>query len=620
MKRLLLLNFVFLYFSGNLLSLNDTIVIEEKNDSIPESVYQLVLLKNKDEIIPFTGLEESWFSCFIAGELSYFGDRMRDYQEMDVDSFPLDSILEKRLLRESENKKKRLVLGINSDCDDASLRSSVTDFVKEHPTVVVFFGSPEDLGEWDGLSSAEVLLLSEKNDSICQDHAAQALFGGIGIQGKLQKEIPGMYAKGHGIETQGGLRFEYTQPDSLGLNGDRLNERIDSVVNQAIGQKAFPGCQILMAVNGKVILRKSYGYHTYDKKQKVQNADLYDLASVTKISGPLPLLMQLNGAGVLDLDRPFSDYWSDWKNRLFHCSNKDTLTLRQILAHQARLVPYLGFWRETKHDGSFKRRFYRLEASPKFPYEVGEHLYLKERFKNKIYRLIRRSDLLPEAEYRYSGLSFLVYPEMISQMTGISYEELLYSEVYRPLGATRLVYNPLNKGFSQRNIPPTEVDLFYRESQVHGRVHDEAAAVLGGVSGNAGLFGNANDLGKLMQMYLNMGQYGGQQIIPHSVVEEFIAVQYPENENRRGLGFDKPLLDNKETDSDAAYPARGASQSSFGHSGFTGTFVWMDPASRVLYIFLSNRVFPTRENVALYDLNVRTSIQQILYDALEEAY
>ncbi len=233
--------------------------------------------------------------------------------------------------------------------------------------------------------------------------------------------------------------------------------------------------------------------------------------------------------------------------------------------------------------------------------------------------MIRRSRLLPYVEYRYSGLSFLVYPEMISQITGTSYEKLLYSEVFKPLGASRLVYNPLEKGFSKGEIPPTEMDLFYRESQVHGRVHDEAAAVFGGVSGNAGLFGNANDLGKLMQMYLNKGSYGGQQLLPEQVVNEFTCVQFPENENRRGLGFDKPLLNNDSKEIDEAYPARSASAASFGHSGFTGTFVWMDPAYRVLYIFLSNRVFPTRENVALYDLNVRTAIQQILYDVLEEA-
>lgn len=169
--------------------------------------------------------------------------------------------------------------------------------------------------------------------------------------------------------------------------------------------------------------------------------------------------------------------------------------------------------------------------------------------------MIRRSRLLPYVEYRYSGLSFLVYPEMISQITGTSYEKLLYSEVFKPLGASRLVYNPLEKGFSKGEIPPTEMDLFYRESQVHGRVHDEAAAVFGGVSGNAGLFGNANDLGKLMQMYLNKGSYGGQQLLPEQVVNEFTCVQFPENENRRGLGFDKPLLNNDSKEIDEAYPA-----------------------------------------------------------------
>ncbi|WP_158275583.1 serine hydrolase domain-containing protein [Marinilabilia rubra] len=586
------------------------------NDSASLKPPHLILLNNSNETFPLKNLDQSNFQCLLQGDLPVFKNRLMDYLEMPVFTIPLDSIEEKILKLKSRETKTQLIVGLNASDSILGISPLIKKLMDKHSSVVVFFGKPETMTQWTGIADADGVLLSEKSDSVSQDLAAQSLFGGMGVHGTLQKEIPGMYAKGHGIASKGGLRFEYTHPDSLGLNGDRLNERIDSVVNNAIDQEAFPGCQILMAVNGKVILRKSYGYHTYDKRQKVQNSDLYDLASVTKISGPLPLLMQLNGSGVLDLDRPFSDYWADWKNGLFHCSNKDTLTLRQILAHQARLVPYLGFWRETKRDGRFKRNLYRLEASPDFPYQVDEHLYLKERFTKKIYRIIRRSDLLPDTEYRYSGLSFLVYPEMISQMTGTSYEELLYSEVYKPLGAARLVYNPLNKGFTKSDIPPTEVDLFYRESQVHGRVHDEAAAVFGGVSGNAGLFGNANDLAKLMQMYLNKGNYGGQQIIPRQVMDEFTRVQFPENQNRRGLGFDKPLLDNASKDLDDAYPAPGVSASSFGHSGFTGTFVWMDPEYKVLYVFLSNRVYPTRRNVALFELNVRTSIQQFLYDEL----
>lgn len=237
-----------------------------------------------------------------------------------------------------------------------------------------------------------------------------------------------------------------------------------------------------------------------------------------------------------------------------------------------------------------------------------------------MYRMIRKSDRLPDTKYLYSGLSFLIYPELISEITGSDYETLLYNSVFWPLGARRLVYNPLSHGFSRIEIPPTEMDVFYRESQVHGRVHDEAAAVLGGVSGNAGLFGNANGLAKLMQMYVNMGRYGGEQIIPERVVEEFTRVQYPENDNRRGLGFDKPLPDNKSKNPDDAFPAVDASESSFGHSGFTGTFVWMDPEYEVVYIFLSNRVFPTRNNTKLYGLNVRTVVQQILYDELKKAH
>lgn len=588
-------------------------------DSITSTPPHLVLLKNNNESVPFKNLGQFNFHCLLPGDFPVFKNRIMDYLEMPVFTLPLDSIEEKVLNLKDRETRTKLIVGLDASDSIAGTSPLLTQLMDKHASVVVFFGKPERMTHSPGLLNADAILICEEKDSVSQDYAAQSLFGGRSIQGKLQQEIPGMYAYGHGLKTRGGLRFQYTQPDSLKLNGKRLNERIDSVVTRAIDQRAFPGCQILMAVNGKVIHRKSYGYHSYDARQKVQNTDLYDLASVTKISGPLPLLMQLNGAGALELDRPFSNYWTDWESRLFHCSDKDTLTLRQILAHQARLVPYLGFWRETKRDGRFKRHFYRLEASPDFPYQVDEHLYLKERFKKKIYRMIRRSDLLPDTEYRYSGLSFLVYPEMISQMTGASYESLLFSEVYKPLGATRLVYNPLKKGFTKREIPPAEKDLFYRESQVHGRVHDEAAAVFGGVSGNAGLFGNANDLAKLMQMYLNKGTYGGQQIIPEQVINEFTSVQYPGNDNRRGLGFDKPLLDNCSKDADEAYPAHGVSASSFGHSGFTGTFVWMDPEYKVLYIFLSNRIFPTRSNVQLYELNVRTAIQQLLYDELDEA-
>lgn len=620
MKRLITLHFVFLCFTGILFSANDTMCVDQRKDSISSLSPQLILLKNHEGIIPFSDLEKNEFNCLLSGNMKVFSDRLSDYQEMTVDSFPMDSIRKKLLLHGPDDFEQRFILGIDPTHKNESFKCTVTQFVKKQSAIVVFFGSAEELKLWEGLLNAKVLLLSERNDSISQDHAAQALFGGVGLQGQLARAIPGWFEEGHGLETKGELRFHYTRPDSLGLSGKRLNERIDSVVIDAIAKKAFPGCQILMAVGGKVIHRKSYGHHTYQQRVRVQNSDLYDLASVTKISGPLPLLMQLNGVGALELDKPFADYWTDWESRLFHCSDKDTITLRQILAHQAGLMPYLNFWRETKRDGKFKRRFYRPEPSEKYSLEVGDHLYLKERFKKKMYRMIRKSDRLPDTKYLYSGLSFLIYPELISEITGSDYETLLYNSVFWPLGARRLVYNPLSHGFSRIEIPPTEMDVFYRESQVHGRVHDEAAAVLGGVSGNAGLFGNANGLAKLMQMYVNMGRYGGEQIIPERVVEEFTRVQYPENDNRRGLGFDKPLPDNKSKNPDDAFPAVDASESSFGHSGFTGTFVWMDPEYEVVYIFLSNRVFPTRNNTKLYGLNVRTVVQQILYDELKKAH
>jgi CubicO group peptidase (beta-lactamase class C family) len=605
----------------NLLPAPEFIINKEPVDTLAckKVDYQinLVLLRNTEQEIPFRNLDDGNFVCLTVGEAPVFSDRIADYLEMPVFSVLKEDIEEVISLLKTVEQYDRVIVGIEGNEISELYKQLIVSFLLDKEATVVFFGSAEDLEKWEGLLNAEVFLLSERKDSTSQDHAAQALFGGVALHGQLDHEIPGWFSEGHGIKTVGGLRFHYTHPDSLGLNGQRLNERIDSVITDAIAQQAFPGCQILMAVNGKIIHRKAYGHHTYRKRVRVQNLDLYDLASLTKISGPLPLLMQLYGRGVLELDEPFASYWPDWKSRLFHSSDKDTITLRQILAHQAGLIPYINFWQETKRKGEFKRRFYRSGPSENYSLEVDDHLYLKERFKKKMYRMIRKTDRLPDAKYLYSGLSFLIYPEMISELTGSDYETLLYNSIYWPSGARRLVYNPLSHGFSRFEIPPTEKDIYYRESQVHGRVHDEAASVLGGVSGNAGLFGNANDLAKLMQMYVNMGSYGGEQIIPRNVVEEFITVQYPDNDNRRGLGFDKPLPENRTKDPDEAYPARGVSQSSFGHSGFTGTFVWMDPEYEVVYIFLSNRVFPTRNNTKLYQLDVRTAVQQILYDELK---
>lgn len=481
------------------------------------------------------------------------------------------------LLIEKAGKFDRLIIAIGDSVVSKEGREFVFKRGTNPQVVTVFLGGLKNLSNWKGIEANSALLYVGNNLDESGDYAAQVLFGAVGVSGILQEPVGDMFHKGECIKTRGGLRLGYATPQSLGLNGDRLSYRVDSLIRFAIKEQAFPGCQILMAVDGKVIFRRSFGYQTYNDRTAVSDSDLYDLASVTKVCGTLPIVMQLNGQGVIDLDEPLSRYWTDWNKGIFHRSNKDTLTLRQILAHQAGLIPYIDFWKETVKDGHYKRRLFSSDSIRHFTLNVDDHLFLKDQFKSRIYRQIRKSDLLPQAKYKYSGLSFLIYPEMLTQLMGENFEQELYNSVYKPIGATRLVYNPLKKGFCKEEIVPTEVDVNFRNNLVQGHVHDETAAILGGVSGNAGLFANANDLAKLMQLYLNMGNYGGKQIIPYQVMEEFTRVQYPENDNCRGLGFDKPLLNNAQEDREHAYPIPGVSAASFGHSGFTGTFVWIDP-------------------------------------------
>jgi CubicO group peptidase (beta-lactamase class C family) len=577
----------------------------------------ITLLRNRDDVIPLKDLDKGKFACVVLGDAPVFENRVRDYLEMPV--FHLrGSISSEEVSRlvEKAGEFDRLIIAIADSIVSEEEREFVFKRGADPRVVTAFFNDLKDLNSWKGIEKNSVLLYAGNNTEESADSAAQILFGAIGVSGTLQEPVGDIFHKGEGIKTNGSLRLGYATPRSIGLNGDRLSHRIDSLISFAIKEKAFPGCQILMAVDGKVIFRRSFGYQTYNNRTAVSDSDLYDLASVTKVCGTLPVIMQLNGQGAIDLDEPLSRYWTDWKKGLFHPSNKDTLTVRQILAHQARLVPYLNFWKETVKDGHYKRRLFSSDSIEHFTLNIDDHLFLKDRFKNRIYRMVRKSDLLPEAKYKYSGLSFLIYPGMITRLTGRNYEQVLYDSVYKPLGTTRLVYNPLQKGFCKEEIVPTEVDMNFRNTLVRGHVHDEAAAVFGGVSGNAGLFANANDLAKLMQLYLNMGSYGGEEIIPVRVMEEFTRVQYPGNDNRRGLGFDKPSLDNAGKDIEHAYPAPGVSAASFGHSGFTGTFVWADPEYKVIYVFLSNRVYPSRSHTALIKYNIRTTIQQFLYDEI----
>ncbi len=402
----------------------------------------------------------------------------------------------------------------------------------------------------------------------------------------------------------------YGHPSEVQLDSVFIYSQVDSIMSAGIKQIAFPGAQLLVVKNSKIIFHKAYGYHTYDNLQAVALTDIYDLASVTKITAALPALMKLIDEGKLELDKPFSTYWKSWQK----IEDKKNITLREILAHQAGLKPYIVFLNEVlKKDGSLKKRYIKTSRKNKFSKQAYNGIYVRNTFYKKMFRAIEKSSV-GEKKYTYSGLTFLIFPKLIEQLTGQSYESYLQENFYSPLGAKTLGFLPELKNYTN-NIVPTEKDTLFRKGVVRGWVHDENAALLGGISGNAGLFGSAEDLAKIMQMYLQYGSYDHKQYISRKTFKEFSKVQFKENDNRRGLGFDKPLVNNSSLPLSKAYPAPEASTESFGHSGFTGTFVWADPEAKLVFIFLSNRVQPTRLHRNLYTLNIRASLQQVFYKA-----
>ncbi|HOP00175.1 MAG TPA: glycoside hydrolase family 3 N-terminal domain-containing protein [Bacteroidales bacterium] len=477
-------------------------------------------------------------------------------------------------------------------------------------TVITWFGNPYAINRIESLQNSKALLLAYQENGYTEELSAQLIFGAIGAKGSLPVTINEKWPCDFGLITPGNLRLQYGFPESAGVNSGLIESKIDSVVNRGLEVKAFPGCVVMVARRGIVILRKSYGYHTYEARTVVKEDDLYDLASVTKVSATTPALMLLESQGRFSTENRLGDYLP-----FFRRSDKKDLLMKEILAHQAGLTAWIPFWKNTiKKNGDYRKSIYDFRPSDRHPLEVAEGLFIRDSYSKKIFREIRKSEL-SEKKYLYSDLGFIITPAIVSTITGERIDRFITKNIYEPLGAFDICYNPWEK-YPQDRIVPTEHDSLFRRQLLHGTVHDEGAALLGGISGHAGLFATAGDLMKLLEMYRRMGSYGGEEIIKKAVMEKYTGVQFPENNNRRGLGFDKPLLNNNELSPRDAYPAKGASASGFGHSGYTGTFVWVDPEYEICYLFLSNRVYPTRENNLITNLNIRSGVLQAVYDSI----
>ncbi|WP_461109750.1 glycoside hydrolase family 3 N-terminal domain-containing protein [Spirosoma koreense] len=592
----------------------------------------LTVLKNDRNLLPLQRLD-----TLRIASVSIESDKITAFQQMasnytQVDHFNLtsktpDSTL--ATLRDSLKNYNLILVDVHLNNIrptakygmQARTAALVSEFVATGKAVVTVFGNAYVLDKLTfpmdtvqstrSIEQARAIVMPYQLTNYTEELAAQLIFGGIGASGKLPVTVNQRFRLGDGLSVQPNGRMKYTIPEEVGIDSRYLAQQVDSLVNVGLTQRAFPGCVVQMARNGKVIFRKAYGNHTYDaslgaEPKPVQLDDLYDMASVTKVSASTPALMRLVDEGKFNLNGKMADYLPDFKK-----SNKANLAWRDVLTHQARLKAWIAFWMDTKNpDGTWKPKTFKPERSSRYPIEVTDSLYEFRRYPQTIFEQIRDSPLNAKKEYVYSDLSFILYPQIVKRLTGENFEDYLKTTFYRPLGASTLTFKP-RRFYSLDRIVPTEYDSLFRKTLIWGRVHDEGGAMLDGLSGHAGLFGTANDLMKVYEMYRQKGSYGGQQFISAKTIAEFTRYQFPELGNRRGLAFDKPSF------TYTGNAPRSATKASFGHSGFTGTFVWVepDPAYNLTYVFLSNRVYPTRNNNKISTLNTRTNIVEALYQA-----
>jgi CubicO group peptidase (beta-lactamase class C family) len=472
-----------------------------------------------------------------------------------------------------------------------------------HEVVLAVFGSPLWLASLNGFNT-----VVEGYDAGPMGHILpQTIFGAIAADGMLPLTVGG-YTSGSGDVLPDLQRLGYSYPEDVEMDS-RVLEKIGEIAQEAITMEATPGCYVLVARKGKVVYEKAFGHLTYgDTLAPVTDKTIYDLASVTKVAATLQAVMFLYDRGMIDIYRKASYYLPRLRN-----SNKRDFTLKDILTHQAGLWPFLPFWAQTMKSGHYLPNYYDTVASIRFPYLVAEGLYASAAMRDSVWSWIVTSRIRDKPvrtpyDYRYSDMGFYILHHLSESMLNQPMEDFLQQNLYEPLGATSTGYLPLRR-FPKTMIAPTERDSLFRKRLLIGTVHDQGAAMLGGVAGHAGLFSNANDLAKLAQMLLQEGYYGGIRYYRPETVRLFTRKQF--DTSRRGLGWDKGAQ------SEWSSPTSlYASPATFGHTGFTGTCVWVDPEFDLVYIFLSNRVYPKMTNNKLLSLNIRSRIQDVIYQSI----
>jgi beta-N-acetylhexosaminidase len=591
------------------------------NELLETEIYEnaIVVLGNKNYILPLKHFDTLKIAAVSAGsaEITPFQEMLSNYTGVDFFNFISGSTQSQQdLLVQKLGDYNLVIIGVHNtsifpqkkfNISDRTL-SMISAISDVRPVILALFASPYSLNLIREPEKLHAILVCHQDNPTSNEVAAQLIMGGMGASGSMPVKTGKDIEAGAGVKFSHLHRLRYSIPEKVGIRKRDLF-RIDSLVFAGIRDKAMPGCQVLVAVDGHVIYRKSFGYHTYRRGNFVKNTDLYDVASITKIAAGTLAVMKLADDGMLDIDHKLV-----WYLPYLRGTNKEDIVIREMMAHQSRLQSWIPFYLNTMEQKRLKPEIYRPEISEQFSVKVADKLFTDRNYSFIIFDSIANSRLLPKKEYRYSDLGFILLRPVVENLTNKPLDMYLDEKFFKPLGLQHTMFNPLRR-FGLNEIVPTEQDNHFRQQLIHGYVHDPAAAMLGGVSGHAGLFSNTNDMAILMQMLLQEGHYGGHRYISPETVREFTTQQFPLDKNRRGIGFDKPDPENRRNGPTGKSP----SLNSFGHTGFTGTYAWVDPEYRIVYIFLSNRVHPTAENTLLIRNNIRTEIMEVIYNAVNKA-
>ncbi len=591
--------------------------IKDLNKQIAESV--LTLLRNDNSILPLNSKKYNSLAVFAADNADFqaFDKAIEPFvkakrlslsekskpEEADSVFAQLDSCdIVITLVSGGVNQAKKVNYGVSDKT--LSYIERVQKLNKKN--ILVLFGNPYALESLDTLDRYDALVVAYQNTADLHRAAAEAIFGKGVFKGSLPVSGSAKYPYVP-LECKDKNAERYKKAENAGFQRMYL-EKIDSIIDYGMSQKAYPGAQVLIAKDGRVVFERSVGYQTYANQEAINDSTLYDVASLTKVMATTLSVMKLYEEGAFSLEDRLSKYLPYLKK-----TDKSKITIKEALSHCGRLKAYLPIWKQSLEDAKKDTALYAYHKGEDTAYlQVCDSLFIKRSYKNEIRKQIIASSLGRKHQYVYSDLGFILLADLVESLSGKTLDAYLQETFYSPLGLKHTFFNPTASGQPSENIAPSIEAVDFRKSKLQGYVHDQTAALCGGVAGHAGLFSCAEDLFVLCQMLLNGGTYEGKRYLEKETIDLFTQRHYSQHHNRRSLGFDKPLIDGN-----SQHCSKYCSQKSYGHSGFTGTYLWIDPTNQTIFIFLSNRVYPDAKTNKLAQLNIRTDIQDLIYESLK---